>query len=217
MATKQWPVSYPCGVSRQIAGDHANFPLFPGVVISPDINVSGRERYCHQPEYPVGLRAQSTGNAPWLIALAIPVYFSAALSLSYWILDVNKPKKSLKIAFTITTLCYVLFAWITQLPGYFVQPYIPLIALLIITLINIKCVSAPLKILSPDPGTLRQQLTRAMANCLWLAGVILCLWIIYGLGLLWSRGISVSDALIPHTSGAVKSRLGSEWRKKITQ
>jgi hypothetical protein len=92
MATKQWPVSYPCGVSRQIAGDHANFPLFPGVVISPDINVSGRERYCHQPEYNVGLRAQSTGNAPWLIALAIPVYFSAALSLSYWILDVNKPK-----------------------------------------------------------------------------------------------------------------------------
>jgi len=145
------------------------------------------------------LEPKALATPPWLIALAIPVYFSAALSLSYWILDVNKPKKSLKIAFTITTLCYVLFAWITQLPGYFVQPYIPLIALLIITLINIKCVSAPLKILSPDPGTLRQQLTRAMANCLWLAGVILCLWIIYGLGLLWSRGISVSDALIPPT------------------
>ena len=56
------------------------------------------------------LEPKALATPPWLIALAIPVYFSAALSLSYWILDVNKPKKSLKIAFTITTLCYVLFA-----------------------------------------------------------------------------------------------------------
>jgi hypothetical protein len=42
-----------------------------------------------------------------------------------------------------------MFAWITHFPGYFVQPYIPLIALLIITVTNVKLIHSPLKTLSP--------------------------------------------------------------------
>lgn len=135
--------------------------------------------------------------APWLIALSVPVYFTAALALSYWILDDENPKKSLTIAFLIATACYATFAWGTGLPSYFVEKVAPLFILLFIAAINIIIVKHTLKTLSADAGKRRQQLTRAMTNSLWLTSFILCLWVIYGLGLYFSGGSAVSSTLLP--------------------
>lgn len=136
-------------------------------------------------------------TAPWLIALSVPLYFSAAMALSYWIMDEQNPKNSLIIALATATICYACFAWIIEFPEYFLQSYLPLIALFIIAITNIKLIHSSLRTLSPSPGKLRQQLTRAMTNSLWLAGAILILWGTYALGLLWSRESSVSGTLLP--------------------
>jgi hypothetical protein len=39
-------------------------------------------------------------TTPWLIALSVPLYFSAVMAFSYWILDEEKPRESLKFALT---------------------------------------------------------------------------------------------------------------------
>lgn len=157
------------------------------------------------------LQPKSLETAPWLVALSVPLYFSAAMALSYWILDENGPKIALKKSFLIATACYAFFAWFSRFTDYFPGSCVPFIALLIIAIINIKLVLVPLKTFSIDAGKLRQQLTRAMANSLWLAGSIMILWGIYGLGLLWSRDSSVTDILLPP---ALLTLLKAVWEFK---
>lgn len=140
---------------------------------------------------------KSLQASPWLIALTIPLYFSAAMALSYWILVVQQPKKSLWKAFIVASICYGVVAWLTDFPAYFLKSYLPPVALLIIVIINIELVRTPLKPLSADPGKLRQQLTRGMANSLGLAGIILLLWLVYALGLFWAEARTFSDMVLP--------------------
>ncbi|HDR2786604.1 TPA: patatin-like phospholipase family protein [Enterobacter asburiae] len=147
-------------------------------------------------------------TTPWLIALSVPLFFSAVMAFSYWILDEEKPRESLKFALTVVTISYACLAWIIDFPDYFLQSYLPPVALIIIAVTNVKLIHSALKTLSSTSGKLRQQFTRAMTNSLWLAGAILILWGVYALGLLWSRESSASGTLLPP---ALLALLKASW------
>ena len=143
------------------------------------------------------LRPESQATMPWLIALSVPLFFSAALAVAYWILDEEQPEKSIQTAFVVAACCYLVLALITDFLYYIWFSCWPLIPLIIIGAINARLIKIPLTPLSDDAGKLRQQLTRAMSKSLWLTGTIIILWVIYGLGLVWSRGNFISTTLLP--------------------